>query len=185
MPGIKVKSYASAPPKMGNMYFVYDFDNANSSLWSYSVVNTADPVPEMPFTTQQVDVDMNEPNPILNLVKRFDDLPLLKRVVFKGTFRKMQNRARKSSEAYQKYLGKYVGGFLHASLPELKLPDPVKTTYFLRPGVPITLSVNTAYWKKFEGAPNYFHHGIDSYRFLLRQYYSDVVDYTPLDVQGK
>jgi len=177
---IQVKTYASAPPKMGNMYFAYDYDNANLSLWSFSIVNTADPIPEMPFTTQQIDIDMNEPNPILNLVKRFDDLPLVKRVFLKSAFNKMSKRARKSSEAYQKYLGKHVGDFIHNSLPEMELPELVPTTYFVRPGVPIVLSANDIYWEYCKDKPKYFHHGIDPYRFLLRQYYEELPSFEPL-----
>lgn len=178
---IFIKTYASAPPKMGNMYFAYDYDNANRSEWSYSIVNTADPVPEMPFTTQQIDIDMNEPNPILNLVKRFNDLPFIKRIILKNAFNKMRKRARKSSEAYQKYLGKYVGEFIRKSLPDMELPNPVPTTYFIRPGVPIILSTNKAYWEYCKDTPKYFHHGVDPYRFLLRQYYNGLSDFKPMD----
>lgn len=176
---IVIKTYASASPKMGNMYFAYDYDNANLSQWDFSIVSSADPVPEMPFTTQQIDIDMNEPNPILNLMKRFDDLPFFQRIFLKSAFNKMRKRAKKSSEAYQKYLGKYVGDFIRKSLPEMKLPQPVPTTYFVRPGVPITLSANDKYWEYCKGTPKYFHHGIDPYRFLLHQYYKGLPDFEP------
>lgn len=171
-PDMLVKTYASAAPKMGNMYFAYDYDNANLSQWSFSIVNTADPVPEMPFTTQQVDIDMNEPNPIFNLMKRFDELPLFKRIVVKRAFNKMKNRAKKSSDAYQKYLGNYVGKFIHDILPDMQLPDAVGSTYFVRPGVPIILAVNEEYWENYKDGPNYFHHGIEPYRFLLKAYFA-------------
>lgn len=180
---IEVKTYASAPPKMGNMYFAYEYDNNQLSQWSFSIVNTADPIPEMPFTTQQIDIDMNEPNPILNLMARFDDLPFVKRLVMKSAFNKMKKRAKKSSEAYQKYLGDFVGGTILKSLPELELPKAVPTTYFVRPGVPITLSTNEQYWTYCEGTPKYFHHGVDPYRFLLRQYYKGLPDFEPLAPQ--
>lgn len=184
---IVVKTYASAPPKMGNMYFAYDYDNANLSQWSFSIVNTADPVPEMPFTTQQVEIDMNEPNPILNLMARFDDLPFFKRIFMKRAFNKMKKRAEKSSVSYQKYLGKYVGNVIHKSLPEMVLPQSVQTTYFVRPGVPITLSANQEYLDYFKNAPRYFHHGIDPYRFLLHLYFDGLPDFEPLvnDTLGK
>lgn len=178
--GITVKTYASAPPKMGNMYFAYDYDNAHLSMWTFSIVNSADPVPEMPLTTQQLEIDMNEPNPILNLEARFNDLSWLKRWFVKKAFNKMKNSAQKSSEAYQKYLGKYVGDFIHKSLPELQLPNPVKTTYFVRPGVPIVLSANEAYKEKFKNAALYFDHGIDPYRYLLRQYYQGLEEFVPV-----
>lgn len=172
-PGIRVKTYASAPPKMGNMYFAYDYDNLTRAEWAFSIVNSADAVPEMPFTTQQVKQDMNEPNPILGLLTRADNLPWLQRWVVKRAFRKMMNSASKSSEAYQQYLGGYAAKFLGQQLPGLDLPDPVNTTYFIRPGVPITLMVNDHYTRFFavNDGP-YYHHGIIPYRYLLRQYYA-------------
>ncbi len=177
---IKIKTYASAPPKPGNMYFAYDYDNTNLSEWSFSIVNTVDPVPEMPFTTQQIDIDMNEPNPILNLMDRFNEMPFLQRIVLKHAFNKMRKKARQSSEAYRKYLGKYVGNFIHKSLPEMVLPTSVPTTYFVRPGVPITLSANKAYNDYTRNTPKYFNHGIDPYRFLLRQYFTRLPPFEPM-----
>lgn len=179
---IQVKTYASAAPKMGNMYFAYDYDNANLSEWSFSIVNTADPVPEIPLTTQQVDIDMNEPNPILNLMKRIDGLSLLKRIVIKRkvNFTQMRRQAKKSSEAYQKYLGKSIGDFIKMALPEMILPPAVPSTYFVRPGVPIILATNTAYSNFYADAPKYFDHGIDPYRFLLRQYYKGLSPFEPV-----
>jgi hypothetical protein len=129
-PGIQVKTYASAAPKMGNIYFVYDYDNAMHGEWSYSIVNTADPIPEMPLTTQQLEIDMNTPNPLINLAKRFDDLPFFKRIVLKHAYNSMRKKARKSSEAYQKYLGGYAGKIIKGMQPGIELPEPVKTTYF-------------------------------------------------------
>lgn len=171
-PQLHVKTYASAAPKVGNMYFAYDYDNTTHAEWAFSIVNAADAVPEMPFTTQQVDVDMNEPNPILNLMKRFDDLPLLKRMVLKRAFKRMIKHSSQSAKAYQRYLGKYPGDMIQSMLPELELPQTVNTTYFTRPGVPISLLTNEAYldYFKINDGP-YYHHGIMPYRFLLRQYY--------------
>lgn len=178
-PGLRIKTYASAPPKMGNMYFAYDYDNAMRSEWAFSIVNTSDPVPEMPFTTQQVDVDMTEPNPILRLMKRFDDLPFFQRLVLKRAFNKMRRGAAKSSRAYQKYLGGYTAKFIQDMTPGLVIPDTVNTTYFVRPGVPITLMTDNAYVDYFQDLAKegpYYHHNPTTYRYLLRQYYTGLAE---------
>lgn len=174
-----IKTYASASPKVGNMYFAYDYDNAHLAQWSFSLVNTADAVPEIPLTTQQLEIDMNEPNPMIDLYERMNGLPFFKRTILKRSFNVMDKRARKSSEAYQKYLGKYVGRFIKNHLPELELPQTVKTTYFVRPGVPIILSANDSYLGFYKDASKYFHHGIDSYRFLLREYFHGLDEFAP------
>lgn len=175
--GMLIKTYATAAPKMGNIYFAYDYDNAQLSQWSFSVVNSADAVPEMPFTTQQISIDMNEPNPILDLMQGINGLPWLKRVVLKGAFNKMKKRAEKSSRAYQKYLGNFVGEAVRKSLAEVSLPPAVKTTYFVRPGVPIVLTTNQQYQEFYKDAPKYFDHGIDPYRFLLRQHFENLPEF--------
>ncbi|MFT3751253.1 MAG: hypothetical protein QM768_23280 [Agriterribacter sp.] len=171
-PGIVVKTYASAPTKVGNMYFAYDYDNLTRSEWTFSIINSADAVPELPFTVQQVEGDINEPNPIMALYKRIDALPFFKRIILKCAFNKMRNGAKKSSKAYQKYLGGYSEKFIKDMLPGLELPKAVNTTYFIRPGVPIILVPNNSYYKRFEVNDGpYYHHGILPYRFLLREYY--------------
>lgn len=171
-PDLMVKTYATAPPKTGNTFFVNDYDNITRSQWSFSVISSSDPVPEMPFTTQQLTIDMNEPNPLLILKKGFNQAPLLKRWVLKSAFNKMEKRARKSSEAYQKYLGKYVGGYLKNFTPGLILPPPVPSTNFYRPGVPISLMATDNYFAYFEKlGKKYFNHDIPSYRYLLQLYY--------------
>ncbi len=178
-PNLRVKTYASAPPKVGNMYFAYDYDNAMHAEWAFSVVNTADAVPEMPFTTQQVDIDMNEPNPILNLMKRFDSLPFFKRIILKRAFNRMRRGAAKSSKAYQKYLGGYTAKFIQNMVPGLTIPPTVNTSYFVRPGVPITLTVNDAYIEYFQDLAKegpYYHHNPKTYRYLLRQYYPGLTE---------
>lgn len=175
-PLLQIKTYASAPPKVGNMYFAYDYDNLTRDGWAFSIVNSGDPVPEMPFTTQQVDIDMNEPNPILDMIKRFDNLPFFKRIMLKRAFRKMIKYSSKSSQSYQKYLGGYAGGVMNSMLPGLQLPEAVNTTYFVRPGTPITLLVNNQYFDYFKVNDGvYYHHGITPYRFLLRQYYGGLM----------
>ncbi|MFB2121663.1 hypothetical protein [Parapedobacter sp. 2B3] len=172
--GIRVKTYASASPKLSNMYFAYDFDNVTRAEWAFSLTNSADVVPEMPFTTQQVDVDMNEPNPILRLMDRFDSLPFFQRLVMKRAFNRMRKGAAKSSLAYQKYLGGYTAKLIAEMVPGLELPHTINSTYFVRPGVPISLVVDDEYMNHFaplakEGP--YYHHNPITYRYLLRKYY--------------
>lgn len=178
MPGryqsLNVKTYASAAVKPGNTYFAYDYDNVTRSEWSYSIVNSSDPVPEFPYTTQQVIEDMNEPNPYLDLYSRLNKLPFIKRIFIKRAFKKMRKSATTSSKSYQKYLGNFLLGPIKNALPEIELPLAVNTTNFIRPGVPITLIPDQGYFDHFEPIKDgpYYHHGIEVYRFLLRQEYN-------------
>ena len=91
----------------------------------------------------------------------------------------MIKNASKSSKAYQKYLGGYSLGFIKKMLPGLEIPPVVNTTYFVRPGVPVSLIVNKDYLDYFKTNDGpYHHHGIVAYRYLLRQYYEGLVTMT-------
>lgn len=170
---LQIKTYASAPPKMGNMYFAYDYDYLTRGNWTFSVVNADDAVPEMPPTIQQLEGDMNQPNPLLDLAKLFKKLPFFKRLVLTYAFNKMRKGAIKSSKAYQTYLGTYAARILKQAAPQLQLPESVNSTYFVRPGNPIALLPEQAYYDHFEPIKDgpYYHHGIKPYEFLVRQAY--------------
>jgi hypothetical protein len=171
-PNMQVKAYTTASPKMGNMYFIYDYDHIMRSEWAFSVTNSQDPVPEMPLTTQQLISDMNKANPLLEARQGIKKQPLIKRMFLKNAYNKMEKKAVKSSESYQKYLGKYVGKFINGMVPGLKLPEPVNSTYFLRPGTAISLIPEQDYFDFYKDSKTeYYHHGIEPYRFLLRKQY--------------
>ncbi|MCF0052131.1 lipase family protein [Dyadobacter sp. LJ53] len=170
---LQIKTYASAPPKVGNMYFAYSYDNLTRGNWTFSVVNADDAVTEMPPTVQQMEGDMNQPNPLMDLGKLFKKLPFIQRLVLNRAFNKMRKGAIKSSKAYQTYLGEYAHRILKQSAPYLQLPEAVNSTYFVRPGNPIALLPNQAYYDYFEPIKDgpYYHHGMKPYAFLVRQYY--------------
>ncbi len=171
-PSLGIKTYASASPKIGNMFFVNDYDNINHAEWAFSSVNSADVIPESPLTTQQLEEDMNSPNPFLRLYDKMNELPLIKRIVLKSAFNKMKKGANKSSKAYQKYLGGYAEKIIKGMLQSIELPQSVNTTYFLRPGVNISLLSNENYQNFFKTYKSTLsHHGMKPYRFLLREYY--------------
>ncbi|MFD2284999.1 hypothetical protein ACFSOV_02680 [Pedobacter petrophilus] len=173
-PLLAIKTYSSASPKMANTYFVYDYDSRTRSEWTYSIINTADVVPEMPPTTQQIEQDMNTPNPLMALYQRMDGLPFLKRILLKRAFNKMRKGSQKASLAYQKYLGGYTEKIIQKAMPEIDLPSTVNTTYFQRPGVPVTLQTNPEYDQHFKiNDGPYFHHGLNAYQFLLEYYYPE------------
>ena len=51
---LNIKTYCSAAPKPGNLFYAYDFEHITEGGWAFNVVNSADWVPELPSTTQTV-----------------------------------------------------------------------------------------------------------------------------------
>ncbi|MEO5967252.1 MAG: lipase family protein, partial [Ferruginibacter sp.] len=62
---IRFKTCISASHKPGNLFYAYEFENLTQGGWAYNVVNTADWVPEAPFTVQTI-YDYNFKNPFKN-----------------------------------------------------------------------------------------------------------------------
>lgn len=173
LPGLTVKTYASASPKTGNMYFAYNYDNIMRGGWAFSLVNSEDPVPDMPLTTQQVE-EVNSPNPLTLLLDRSKEMPFLKRVVLKRAVNRMQKSASKSSKMYQRYLGSYTADIVRGMMPGLEIPNVVNTTYFVRPGIPISLVAGEGFLSRFGAeiaAHRYSQHNPETYQYLLRYYY--------------
>src|SRR3546814_19469318 len=93
----------------------------------------------------------------------------------------MRRGAAKSSKAYQKYLGGYTAKFIEGMVPGLVIPDTVNTTYFIRPGVPITLMTDDAYVDYFQALAKdgpTSHNNPTLYRYLLRRYSAGLTDLT-------
>ena len=64
---VKFKTYYSAPPKPGNIFYAYDFEFITRWGWSYRVVNVLDWVPQMPFTVQtEFDLRADDPIPVVD-----------------------------------------------------------------------------------------------------------------------
>ena len=61
-----MKTYCSAAPKPGNLYYAYDFDFINRGGWALTIINAADWVPETPFSMQTVR-DVNPTNPFTHV----------------------------------------------------------------------------------------------------------------------
>ncbi|RYE17319.1 MAG: lipase family protein, partial [Sphingobacteriales bacterium] len=62
---IRLKTYCSAAPKPGNLYFAYYYEKINYNGWAYTVLNSADWVPETPMSLQTLG-DYNTVNPFVN-----------------------------------------------------------------------------------------------------------------------
>lgn len=62
---LTIKTYCSAAPKPGNLYFAYTYEDMAYSGWAYNVVNAKDWVPEVPMSIQTT-ADFNTVNPFMN-----------------------------------------------------------------------------------------------------------------------
>lgn len=170
---ITLKTYCSAAPKPGNMYYAYDFDFITRGGWSFNVVNAADWVPETPFSIQTIK-DFNPTNPLIHTRDALRKQKWLIRVAGVMIYNKLERAPRKAQRKYRKYLGKliYKKG-VKKVLPQFKEPGYAEGNNYMRAGTPIILLPDDAYRQQFpESDKQYFiHHSFKSYYYLLRKWY--------------
>lgn len=169
---IYFKTYCSAAPKPGNLYYAYDFDFINRNGWAFTVVNAADWVPETPFSVQQVS-DYNAVNPFVNVNDIFKKQKTFVRWYLKNSYNKMTKHTRKSYEKFEKYLGHTMYSQIKKILPQFKEPAYTKTSNYMRAGTSVVLMPDDAYNKLFPSKPKeiWTHHMPYAYYWLTKKYY--------------
>ena len=167
---IRLKTYCSAGPKPGNLYFAYEYEALTQMGWAYNVVNSADWVPETPFSIQTLD-DFNTTNPFTNAKGGLGKQGFFKGIVLKSMYNKMDRKTKKAMKYYCKNLGTRVGKMLEKSLPGFEPPMYTESMNYVRTGNYITLLAGEDYYKLFpDSETNAFaHHLHKSYLYLLDQ----------------
>ncbi len=165
------KTYCSAAPKPGNLYFSYDLEYQNREGWLFNTVNAADWVPETPFSLQTVN-DFNDVNPFNDFKKDLKEKPFFKRMVMKHVFNKLTKPTFKTQKEYKKYMGKLIGKYIEEDLPGLVPPEFSNSSYYTRAGETIVLYPDEEYLSRFKnpGNDNFIHHHVTSYLFLAQRY---------------
>lgn len=166
--GITIKTYCSAAPKPGNLYFAYEYEALTQNGWSFNVVNSADWVPETPFSIQTLQ-DFNTTNPFTNAKSVIKKMGFPKNLIMKCVYNKMDRKTRKAMKYYCKNLGKRVGGIIKKSLPGFEPPAYAPNMNYMRTGNTVVLLADEGYYKQFpEKSENAFiHHTHKSYLWLL------------------
>jgi len=164
---ITLKTYASASPKVGNLYYAYSYENQTSEGWAFNVVNSADWVPEGPFSVQTVN-DYNVSNPFNSIDSELATLPILKRMAAKKIYKNLSKPALKANRRYQKYLGKMIGKHIKKTLPGYVQPQYFDSNNYTRVGQQIVLYAEQDYYNIFpEESVVWNHHRFEAYIYLL------------------
>lgn len=171
-PDLTIKTYCSAAPKPGNLYYAYDFDHITRNGWAFTVVNALDWVPETPFSLQTLR-DYNTLNPFTDVRKQLNKQSFLVRVYLKHMFNRLDRTSRKAQRTFTKYLGKTLYKQVKKSQPQFKQPAYTTTMNYMRAGVPIVLQPDGSYLQQFPntGPQVFLHHGVKQYSLLTKTVY--------------
>lgn len=170
--GLHFKTYCSAAPKPGNMYYGYDFDFITRYGHGFNIVNTADWVPETPFSVQTIN-DFNSGNPFSDISTLLGSQKAVVRWYLKSMYNKMDKSTVKAQKRLDKYLGHKVYSQVKKVLPQFKEPDYAETSNYMRTGSPIVLQPDAEYNAAFPDDPKkaFMHHLFKPYEMLIKKYY--------------
>lgn len=170
---IVFKTYCSAAPKPGNLYYSYDYDFITRGGWGLTVVNAADWVPETPFSLQTLEEDINPVNPFVNIDKALKGQSLIKRWYIKGKYNKLRRRSRKAAKAFRQVLGDLVYTQVRKALRGLPPPGYAEGMNYQRAGTPVVLEPDSVYYRVFPNDPKqvFQHHAFEAYDWLTVKYY--------------
>lgn len=168
---IRFKTYCSAGPKVGNIYYAYEYENLIDGGWGINIVNGADWVPQTPFSVQNLS-DFNETNPFRDIDGVLKKQKFFTRIALRHAYKQLKKPSEKAQRHYQKYLGNYVSKMVKKTLPEFQPPVYVKTSDYVRIGPTITLLGGDDYYKLFPDSRTdvFAHHLLEPYLYLIDQY---------------
>ena len=164
---IKFKTCASASPKPGNLFYAYEYENLTAGGWAYNVVNTADWVPEVPFSIQTIN-DFNNINPFTNAKTLIKKQKFPANLALRHVYNRLSKPALRTQKNYEKFLGKMMSKYIKKTLPDFVPPLYFKSNNYTRTGLTIVLNADSTYYKNFpQVAVNiWFNHTQKPYMFL-------------------
>jgi heat shock protein HslJ/uncharacterized membrane protein len=176
---IRLKTYANAAPKPGNLFFAHHYEHSTRG-WAFNTVNALDWVPEVPMSIQTVN-DFNTVNPFSDAKTGMKKLPLKQRVAAKHVYNKLDKPTRKAQRNYSKYLGRSASGFVQKNLPYYVPPTYAETYLYARTGTIITLFPDSAYLLRFPQSKEtlFVNHMLEPYVYLMERYTPDARSTAP------
>jgi len=167
---IRFKTYCSAGPKPGNLYFAYEYEAATQGGWAYNVVNAADWVPEVPFSIQTVN-DFNNTNPFVNAGAMIKKQKFPKNIALKHMYNQLSKPTKKAQRNYQKFLGKYTSKMVKNEIPGFEPPVYFESNHYVRTGNTIVLTPDDEYYKTYPDSKEnpFMHHLHPPYLMLAEK----------------
>lgn len=165
---IRFKTYCSAGPKPGNLFFAYDYESMTYGGWAFNVVNSSDWVPEVPLSIQTIQ-DFSVTNPFTNAKATIRKQKFPNKLVLKYVYNRLSKPSIRAQRNYQKYLGKHTSKMVAKKLKSFRSPVYYNSNHYVRTGTTIVLKANDAYRAKWpdDGINMFVHHFHAPYLYLL------------------
>lgn len=167
---LRFKTYCSAAPKPGNLYYAYEFENATAGGWAFNIVNAADWVPETPVSIQTMG-DFNQTNPFTNAKAGIKRQKFPKNLALTHVYKQLTKPTQKAQRKYQKYLGNIVSKFTRKQLKEFEEPVYYESNHYVRTGDIIVLMPDEKYYALYPDSKErvFVHHMLQPYLYLAER----------------
>ncbi len=167
---IQFKTYCSAAPKPGNLYYAYEYERLTQMGWGYNVVNSADWVPETPVSIQTVN-DFNTINPFTDARAIIKKQKLPQKVALTYVYNDLNKPALKAQRKYQTYLGKMASRYVKKHLNGYQAPQYYDSNNYVRTGNYIVLLADDEYYKVYPDDKDkvFVHHMLQPYLYLAKK----------------
>lgn len=167
---IHFKTYCSAAPKPGNIYYAYEYEAMTQDGSSFTVLNSVDWVPEVPVSVQTIE-DFNIINPITDAghVIRKQRFPL--NFALRYIYGQLSKPSLKAQRRNNKYLGRIIAKKVAKHISGYKPPEYIKSSAFVRTGNCVILLADEDYHRHFPDDKNnvFCHHMFKPYLYLAEK----------------
>ncbi len=170
---IHFKTYCSAAPKPGNLFYAYDYDFITRGGWAVRVVSSLDWVPQMPVTVQTVN-DMVLVNPFSDIHKLTDKMEFVERIIVRSILKGLIHDLEKARKKLTKNLGNRAYKFVRKTLPDYVEPDYARSSDYYPAGNPVVLRPDKTYYEKYYDKQKFnlfINHLVYPYYLLLNEIY--------------
>lgn len=145
LPGdVTIKTYCSAGPKPGNLYYAYSYEQMTQGGWAYNVINPKDWVPETPFSIQTTR-DFSNLNPFNGARSMIRKMPGMQRIVLGYVYGRLDKSTKKASRKFKNTLGDLLSNQVKKLLPGYVQPALANTMDYVRVGNSIILKPDAGY----------------------------------------
>ncbi len=167
---LTIKTYASAAPKPGNLYYAYEYEAMTQNGWAFNVVNSADWVPEGPFSIQTTN-DYNTLNPFKYIDVALQKTSFPKNLILKHVYNQLDKPTKKATKNFNKNLGQYMTKQIQNYFPDFQPPAFEESTNYVRVGRTVVLYADESYYKSFPNTESeiWQHHKFEAYFYLLEK----------------
>jgi hypothetical protein len=171
---VRFKTYSSAAPKPGNLYFAYEYEWRHQGGWAFNAVNSADWVPETPISIQTLN-DFNDTNPFKSASEGISQQKFPTRAALRHVYNRLYKPSLKAQKNYEKYLGTLMSKQIEKTLPEFQPPDYYESNHYVRTGPTVILWADEAYFGIYpeETDSVFMHHLTGPYLYLLEKQFME------------